>query len=203
MEYRVITIGRQFGSGGHEIGAKLAQVLDVPFYDMALIDLAADYGNIDSEQLKAADENRPGALLYTKFEDSNAKTGYHLPVQDAMYNLQSGAIRNLAEKEPCIIVGRCADYILKGRKDTISVFIYADMDYRTERICRIKNYSKKEAASLIKKTDKKRSYYYNYYTDQKWGDMSAYDLSLNSSKLGIDGCVEILAKLFKAESSAY
>ena len=197
MEYRILTIGRQYGSGGHEIGEQLAKACGISFYDTALIDLAADYGNIDSDQLKQADEKRPGSLLYTVFEGSNAKTGYHLPIQDAMYNLQSGVIRTLAEKEPCVIVGRCADYVLKGRTDTISVFIYADLEYRIDRICRRMNCSKKEATALIKKTDKNRSYYYNYYTDQKWGSMGAYDLSLNSSKLGIDGCVELLTKLLR------
>lgn len=197
MAYRIVTIGRQFGSGGHEIGERLAKVLGLSFYDTLLIDLAVDYGNVDSEQLKQADEKRPGSLIYSLFEASNAKTGYHLPVQDAMYNLQSGVIRSLAEKEPCIIVGRCADYILKGRKDTISVFIYADTEYRIDRICGRDKCSRKDAISRIKKTDKNRSYYYNYYTDQKWGDMGSYDLSLNSSKLGIDGCVEILSKLIK------
>lgn len=197
MGYRIITIGRQFGSGGHEIGEQLADKLGISFYDMALIELAADFGNVDASQLKKADEKRPGSLLYTLYEDSNAKTGYHLPVQDAMYNLQSGVIRDLAEKESCVLVGRCADYILKGRKDTISVFIYADMEYRTDRICLRNHCSKKEAVSLIKKTDKNRSYYYNYYTDQKWGSMGSYDLSLNSSKLGIDGCVDVLARLLE------
>lgn len=197
MAYRIITIGRQFGSGGHEIGKRLAETLDLPFYDNALIDLAVNYGKVSSEELKNADEKRPGSLLYTIFENSNAKTGYHLPVQDAMFNLQSEVIRNLAETESCIIVGRCAGYILKGRKDAISVFIHADMDYRVDRICSRQNCSKKDAINKIKKTDKNRSYYYNYYTDQKWGDIGSYDLSLNSSKLGIDGCVEILAKLLK------
>lgn len=197
MAYRIITIGRQFGSGGHEIGERLAENLNLPFYDNALIDIAVDYGNISSDELKNADEKRPGSLLYTIFENSNAKTGYHLPVQDAMYNLQSEVIRSLAEKESCIIVGRCAGYILKGRKDTISVFIHADMDYRIDRICSRQNCSRKDAINKIKKTDKNRSYYYNYYTDQKWGDIGSYDLSLNSSKLGIDGCVDILTKLLK------
>ncbi len=197
MAYRIITIGRQFGSGGHEIGKRLAESLDLPFYDNALIDLAVDYGKVSSEELKKADEKRPGSLLYTIFENSNAKTGYHLPVQDAMYNLQSEVIRNLAETESCIIVGRCAGYILKARKDAISVFIHADMEHRIERICSRQKCSKKEAINKIKKTDKNRSYYYNYYTDQKWGDIDSYDLSLNSSKLGIDGCVDILSKLLK------
>lgn len=195
MGYQILTIGRQFGSGGHEIGERLAKNFGISFYDTSLIDLAADYGNIDSSRLKQADEKRPGSLLYSIFNESNAKTGYHLPVQDAMYNLQSGVIRSLAEKESCIIVGRCADYVLKGRRDTISVFIYADLEYRINRICKRTDCSPKEAAALIKKTDKNRSYYYNYYTDQKWGNMSSYDLSLNSSKLGIEGCLEILSKL--------
>lgn len=195
MAYRIVTIGRQFGSGGREIGARLAEEIGIPFYDNQLIDMAVDYGDVPSEQLKQADEKRPGSLLYTIFDNANAKTGYHLPVQDAMYNLQSGVIRSLAEQESCVIVGRCADYVLKGRKDTISVFIYADIDYRVSRIMRQNSVSEKEALSKIRKVDKARSYYYNYYTDQNWSSMGSYDVSLNSSKLGIDGCIDILKKL--------
>lgn len=195
MSYRIVTIGRQFGSGGREIGERLAAEIGIPFYNNELIDMAVDYGNLDSEQLKKADEKRPGSLLYTIFENSNAKTGYHLPVQDAMYNLQSGVIRSLAEEESCVIVGRCADFVLKGRKDTISVFINADIEYRIGRIMRRDSISEKEALVKIKKMDKERSYYYNYYTDQKWGSMESYDVAINSSKLGIEGCVEILKKL--------
>lgn len=195
MGYRIITISRQFGSGGHEIGKKLADALNISFYDNSLIELAADYGNVDAEQIKHADEKRPGSLLYSIFEEANAKTGYHLPVQDAVYNLQSAAIRTLADKEPCVIVGRCADFVLKGRRDALSVFICADIEYRADRISLRDNCSEKDALSLIKKTDKKRADYYNYYTDQKWGSPDSYDIILNSSKFGIDECAELLKKI--------
>lgn len=196
MSYRIITISRQFGSGGHEIGEKLAKALGINFYDNTLIDLAIDYGQVNSDVLKSADEKRPSSLLYSIFEDSNEKTGYHLPVQDAMYNLQSGVIRSLSEKESCVIVGRCADYVLKGRRDTLSAFIIADLDARTKRIMTRDNLSEKSALAKVKKTDKARASYYQYYTSQSWSNPTSYDIVLNSSKLGIDSSVQLLRAMY-------
>lgn len=197
MKYRIITIERQFGSGGHEIGQKLAERLGISFYDNKLIDMAADYGEVNIQMLKNADEKRPGSLLYSLYEGANAKTGYHLPLQDAMYNLESGVIRTLAETEPCVIVGRCADFVLKSRPDTLKVFILADIDYRIARIMRSESATEKEAIGKIKKMDKNRGYYYNYYTDQRWSDPQYYDLTLNSSNLNLDLCVSMLASIYE------
>lgn len=198
MGNHVITIGRQFGSGGREIGKKLAAELGVECYDSCLIDMAAEYGEIDPAVLKRAEEKKASSLLYTVYHEmANEKTGYGLPLNDMLFNLQSEVIRQLAEKESCIIIGRCADYVLAGKKRVHSVFIYADMEMRIDRIMKKYEVSRKEAITMIKKKDKERSSYYNFFTDRKWGQKESYDITINSSSVGIDGAIQIMKELFK------
>ena len=198
MGNHIITIAREFGSGGREIGKKLAAELGIECYDSRLIEMAADYGEIDPAILKQAEEKKASSLLYTVYHEmANEKTGYGLPLNDMLFNLQSEVIRQLAEKESCIIIGRCADYVLSGRMHVHSVFIYADMEMRQDRIMKKYEVSKKEATAMIKKKDKERSSYYNFFTDRHWGKKESYDMTINSSSVGIDGAVQLLKELFK------
>lgn len=191
-ECRIITIGRQFGSGGHEIGERLAKETGMEFFDEHLVDMAMEYAGVKTEQLRHVDEKKPNTFLYKIVEQPNEKTGYMVPAQDAMFRLQFEVITKLAEEKSCIIVGRCADFVLRGRTDVLSAFVFADMDNRIKRIMERKKLEKKEAVSLIKKTDKQRKSYYNYYTDQKWGSREFYTMTLDSSVLGVEGCIKVL-----------
>lgn len=198
MGNHIITIGREFGSGGREIGKKLAKELGIECYDSRLIEMAAEYGEIDRSILEHAEEKKANSLLYTVYHEvANEKTGYGLPINDMLFNLQSEVIRQLAEKESCIIIGRCADYVLAGKKDVHSVFIHADMEMRVKRIMEKYEVSKREAAAMIKKKDKERSSYYNFFTSHSWGDKKYYDVFVNSSSIGINGTVQILKALYQ------
>lgn len=197
MAKHIITIGREFGSGGREIGKTLAKELGVECYDSRLIEMAAEYGEIDISIFRNVEEKKANSLLYTIHHDlANEKTGYGLPLNDMLFNLQSEVIRQLAERESCILIGRCADYILAGRKYVHSVFIHADMEARIKRIMQKYEVSQKEAVSMIKKKDKARSSYYNFFTNRRWGEKESYDLTINSSVLGIDQSIQVLKALF-------
>ena len=158
MANTIITIGRQFGSGGHEIGKLAAQKLGIECYDSRLIQLASEKSCIGMEHLKPVDEKRANPWLYTVPSDySNEMTGFGLPMNDMLFNVQSQIIRQLADKESCIIVGRCADSVLESYPNVISVFIRANHPERVKRIMERQNISAKEAETLIKKMDKDRS----------------------------------------------
>lgn len=193
----VITISRQFGSGGREIGKKLAQRLSVDFYDKELISLAAKESGIDPSVFEHIDEQATNSLLYSLSLGMYGfgQTGYtprdQISINDRLYLLQHEIIRKLADK-PCVIVGRCADYILKERKNCISIFIYADMDYRIKRAVDIRNVPKEKAENVIRKTDKTRANYYQFYTEQKWGVPDNYHLCLNSAKLSPEKAVDVI-----------
>lgn len=193
----IITIARQFGSGGREIGKALADKLSIPYYDKELISMAAKESGIDSEVFKHVDERATNSLLYSlsmglyNFGNSFSSMS-DLPVNDRLYILQHKIIKNLAEKESCVIVGRCADYVLKDRDDCVSIFIHANMDYRKERAIRIHNVDKNRCEQVINKTDKVRANYYNFYSGQKWGHAQNYNLCIDSSKLTTDQIVELI-----------
>ena len=199
----VITVARQFGSGGHEIGERVAELLGIPKYDKELIKVAAKNTDIHEDVLEKADETAASSLLYTLAIGANNLGAGHfnsqnLPVNDKLFILQSEAIREIAEKESALIIGRCADYILRNYENRLSVFIYADIDERKKRISE-KNptLSQGEILDLINKTDKKRASYYNFYTGGKWGKYDNYHLALDSGKLGIEGCAKIIAEAIK------
>ena len=193
----IITIGRQFGSGGREIGEALAKKLGIPFYDKELISLAAKESGMDAEVFNHVDERATNSLLYSlsmglySFGNSFSNNG-DLPVNDRLYILQHQIIKKLAEEGPCVIVGRCADYVLKDRDDTLSVFIHADMEYRKKRAIEIHGVAKNRAEQIVNKTDKVRANYYSFYSGQKWGYAQNYDLCLDSSKLSTDKIVKII-----------
>lgn len=193
----IITIGREFGSGGREIGMALAKKLNVKCYDKELLALAAQESGISEDLFKSHDEKPTNSFLYSLVMDTYSM-GYStssymdMPINQKVFMAQYEAIKNLADTESCVIVGRCADYALKNNPDCISVFIKADINDKIKRIMRVYNLSEDKAKDMIIKTNKKRSNYYNFYTNQKWADSRCYDLCIDSSELGIDGTIELI-----------
>ena len=191
----VITIGRQYGSGGREIGMKIAELLGISYYDDELISLAAKSSGINSETLSDVDEKATNSLLYTlamggSLFGGNAALAYEMPINDKLYLAQSEVIKELAQKEPCVIIGRCADYVLKEYPSAINIFIYADLEKRAVRVAKNRNIPEAKAKDIIIKTDKQRANYYNYYTSQKWGRIENYDLCIDSGRLSLDKAAE-------------
>lgn len=193
----VITISREFGSGGREIAMEVAKALGVKFYDKELISLAAKESGIDPALFERIDEQASNSLLYSLSMGllTMGQTGFsprdQISVNDQLYLLQHEIIKKLAE-EPCVIVGRCADYILRDRTNCINVFIHADLEYRTERAVRLHDIPEAKGEAIVRKTDKTRANYYQFYTENKWGVASNYHLSLNSAKLSKDKIVDII-----------
>lgn len=200
----VITIGREFGSGGREIGKKLADQFHIGFYDKELLDIAANESGISKELFESNDEKPVNSLLYslsmTPYSaDTITGTTEMIPINSKLFVAQFDAIRKLAQKESCVIVGRCADYVLRNIEDCYHVFIHAPMQSRIERIKQLYEMSSGEAKDLIIKTDKKRSAYYNSYSNFKWGQIGNHHLVIDSSVLGIDGSVELIKQFLKLQ----
>lgn len=193
----VITISRQNGSGGREIGRKLAEQLGIPFYDHALIERAAESSPIDKSFFENAELSGSNSLL----RHLSDGVSQNLSVDDRVFLHQSQIIRQLAAEGPCVIVGRCADYVLKDRKNVVKVFIYDNIDSRMHRIVHTYQEADEKALDHIQRTDKKREQYYNFYSGQKFGDATNYDICLDSSVIGIDKCVEILKDIYNSKSS--
>ena len=195
----VITIARQYGSGGREIGEKVAAALGIKHYDENLITLAAREGNLDETVASKADESAANSLLYTlalgsNFFGSAMNFGYKPPLNDKLFLLQSDVIRRAAEEGSCVIIGRCADYVLRDHPKRLSVFVYGDLPHRKQRVMeRHEGLTEAQAIDLINKTDRRRSSYYNFYTGNKWGKYDNYHLAVNSSLLGIDKTAEMIA----------
>lgn len=199
----IITISRQFGSGGREVGKKLAEALGIPFYDKELIEMAAKESGID-EELFEDEEYRTsrgfyllGAIGFTL--GSPITSISEMSLNDRLFLVQSETIENIANNGPCVIVGRCADYVLQEYPNTLSVFIHADMNERKERAIHSYEIDERNIEASISKIDKRRANYYNYYTDRKWGNAENYDIVLNSSKFGVDGCVKLLKHIIEQE----
>lgn len=198
----VITIDREFASGGREIARKLAEKLGVKMYDEELIGLIAKDSGLNEEVLQEVDETATNSFLYAL--SSGAFTGTSLinhgvdslPITDKAFITCAQIIKDIAERESCIIVGRCAESVLKGRENLLKVFVYSDMENRIDRICEFEGVSRDSAATTIKRSDKKRANYHNYYSDTRWGSRAAYDLCVNS-KLGIDVSVDIILTALK------
>lgn len=193
----IVTISREFGSGGREIGIELAKRLGVDFYDKQLISLAAKESGIDPALFERIDEHAANSLLYSlsmgmfNFGQTGFSPRDQISVNDQLYLLQHKIIKQLAEK-PCVIVGRCADYILRDKPNCINVFIHADIDYRMERAKKVHNIPENKVEAVVKKTDKTRSNYYQFYTEHKWGLASNYHLCINSAKMSEDRIVDVL-----------
>lgn len=193
----IITIGRQYGSGGHDIGKQLAEELNVPFYDKALLERAANDSGLCQEIFENHDEKPTNSFLYSLVMDTYS-LGYttssfsEMPLNHKIFLAQFDAIKNIAKEGPCVIVGRCADYALAEFPNVVNVFLHADLQDRIVRIARRHDLTDAKAKDLIIKTDKRRASYYNYYTSKKWGDAAGYDLSLNTATLGIDGTIHMI-----------
>lgn len=196
----IITIGRQFGSGGREIGHIVADKLGIKLYDKEMLDRAAKESGICQELFETHDEKPTNSLLYSLVMDTyslgySAGSYTDMPINHKIFLAQYDAIKKIADEGPCILVGRCADYALEGYPNVLRIFIHADLDARIRRIARIYDLTDAKAKELIQKTNKKRSSYYNYYTNKRWGDAESYDACLNSSLLGLDGTAEAILKL--------
>ena len=200
MGNKIYTIGREFGSGGKDVGEKLAERLGIKLYDKELLQQAAKESGFCEEIFENHDEKPTNSFLYSLVMDTYSMNGYSstpfldMPLNHKVFLAQFDTIKKIAEKESCVIVGRCADYALSDNPDCLNVFIHADLDFRTKMVCKRGNMTENKAREVIAKQDKQRASYYNYYTSKKWGDSSSYNLTLDSGKLGIDGCVEMILK---------
>lgn len=191
----IITISREYGSGGRIIGKKLAESLQIPFYDNELITIAAETSGISKEYFKDAELASVGNILFSLSAISpvaNNHEIYGLPLNEKIFLIQSKVIKQLAEKNSCVIVGRCADYILQDFPNCTNIFIHADIDDRVKRAVNDYKLPHKNAENVVLKTDKKRASYYSYFTNKKWGRAENYELVLSSSKISIDSAVEII-----------
>ncbi|MBD5542502.1 MAG: cytidylate kinase-like family protein [Lachnospiraceae bacterium] len=193
----IITIGRQFGSGGREIGAKLAEVLEVPFYDRDLLTRVAKESGFCEEMIQCHDERPTNSFLYNLVMDTysfgyNSAAMVDMPISQKVFLAQFDTIRKIATEGACIIVGRCADYALSEYDNCLNIFIHGNEKCRIERIMRKYDLPEQKARDMIIKKDKQRQSYYNYYSSKKWGRADSYDLTVNSSVLGIDGSVKLI-----------
>ena len=192
-EHVIITIGRQFGSGGHEIGRMLAQELGYTLYDKELLKLQAENSGIAEKVLETYDEKPTNSLLYSIVMDVYPSMNYvGSSLNQQIYQAQFDTIRNLRGTGNCVIVGRGADYILRDYEKLVSVFIHADLEVRAKRVAEYEKCSIEKARELVLRSDKKRASYYNFQTEKKWGYVSSYHLSLDTSEIGIDGCVNVI-----------
>jgi cytidylate kinase len=201
MEKYVITIARQYGSGGRTIGEMLADKLGIHFYDKELMKLASEDSGINERLFNTADEKVKQSVFSKMFKTEKAYTGEVISPEsggfisdDNLFNYQAKVVKELAERENCVIVGRCADYVLKDYDHVLSVFIHGPKDFCMQEAAKKINLTGKELERFIAKTDKERADYYKYYTGREWTDARNYDLCLDSSKLGFERCVdEIIA----------
>ena len=200
MANQIYTIGREFGSGGKYVGEELAKRLGIKLYDKDLLQKAAKESGFCEEIFQNHDEKPTSSFLYSLVMDTYSANGYStasfldMPLNHKVFLAQFETIKKIAENESCVIVGRCADYALADHPNCINVFIKASMDYRIKLVSKRSNLTESKAKDMIVKQDKQRASYYNYYTSKKWGNSKSYDLCLDSSKLGIDGCVDMILK---------
>ena len=195
MAKRIITISREFGSGGRFIGEEVAKKLGIAYYDKNIIGQIAEKSGLSPEYIQENAELSPKKGLFAYAFSGRDITGKS--VEDMVYEVQRNIILELAEKEPCVIIGRNADYILKDRDDVLNVFIHGNMPEKTQRIIRLYNVDEKKAVKMMADTDKRRMTNYNFYTEHKWGKASNYTLCLNSSQLGYDRCEKIIMECIK------
>lgn len=196
-----ITIGRQYGSGGKDIGERLGEILGFRVYDKELLFLAAQKNGINPDALRRVDEKATNSLLYTLAIGSSLygarNFGVDVPINDQLFITQTEIIKKIADEENCIFVGRCADYVLRNHPNRISFFVYADKESRIARIADELSISRDEASALITKTDKRRVNYYNFYTGRKWGKYDNYHFSIDSTLLGVEGTAQMIADIAK------
>lgn len=198
----VITIARQYGSGGHEVGERVARELNIPFYDKALIAMAAKQSGFSEEIFESADEKATNSLLYSMVMGSYGFGGRmaginEMPINDKLFIIQADIIKKAANKGPCVVIGRCADYILRDFKNCLKVFVHADKAARVERIVSKELCDEKKAPDFITKKDKQRANYYNFYSNNRWDDLSNYNLTVDTSLFTIDKAVELIVDAAK------
>lgn len=202
----IITIGRQFGSGGREIASIVSEKLGIPMYDKEMLAIAAKDSGICQELFESHDEKPSNSFLYSLVMDTysigySPNTYMDMPLNHKVFLAQFDAIRKIANEGSCILVGRCADYALESYENCLSVFIHASLDARIRRIARLYDLTDVKAKDMILKSDKKRTTYYNYYTNKKWGAAESYELCLDSSKLGIQGTADAIMTYIEIRST--
>lgn len=193
----VITISRQFGSGGHEVGERLARELGVPFYDKALIAMAAKQSGLSEEVFANADEKATSSLLYSMVMGSYSFGARvpginEMPINDKLFIIQSDIIKKAAAEGPCVVIGRCADYILREHENCLNVFIHANKEERVRRSIAKKDCEERKASDFVTKKDKQRANYYNFYSNKRWDDLQNYDITIDTSRFTIDQAVALL-----------
>ena len=203
MGHHVYTIGREFGSMGQVVGERLAERLGIKCYDKELLQQAAKESGFCEEIFENHDEKPTNSFLYSLVMDTYSAGNYaaapflDMPLNHKVFLAQFDAIKSLAEQESCVIVGRCADYALTNNPDCINIFIHADLDDRVKIISKRMDITENKAKDLVLKNDKQRASYYNYYTCKKWGDTRSYDITLNTSKISVDDCVDMIIEYRK------
>ena len=200
MSHKIISIGRQFGGGGSEIGELAAKTLGIPFYARALIEMASQEMGIDSFELERVDESAMSRFRLLRPDPSASihnVIGYGLPLNDSMHATQSALIQNLAKQGPCVFIGRCADVVLREQYDCVNVFICASKEERIARIAERYSIPQRQAAEAIRKVDRRRRYYYETYTDCDWGSIESHQALLNVSLLGRDRVVQIITDMYR------
>ena len=195
----IITIGRQAGSGGREIGEKLAKHFGIPFFDRELLSRAAKESGFCEEMIQMHDEKPTNSFLYNLVMDTysfgyNTSTFVDMPISHKVFLAQFDTVKKIADEGPCVIVGRCADYALSDYDNVLKLFIYGNDEDRCKRLMNRFKLEEKEATDLMNKTDKRRASDYNYYSSKKWGHAESYDLCINSSLLGIDKTVNLIVQ---------
>lgn len=200
MGHRIITISRQYGSGGRNVGLKIANRYNMEYFDKELLEEAAKKSGISKELFEMHDEKPTSSFLFSMVSDGyffgypSINSYGDMPISQKVFLAQFDTIKEIAKERSCVIVGRCADYALQGFDDVINVFVSANMETRLKNVMAETGHTREKAKDLILKTDKRRSGYYNYYTNKKWGAAESYDLCVNSSIIGVDGCVETVVK---------
>lgn len=195
--FPVITISRQYGSGGHEVGERLAKELGIPFYDKALIAMAAKQSGFSEDVFAQADERATSSLLYSMVM-GNYGFGARIPgvgempINDKLFIIQSDIIKNAAKEGPCVIIGRCADYILREFPNCLNVFVHADKAVRVKRIVDKGLCDAKKAPDFITKKDKQRANYYNFYSNKRWEDLGNYSLTIDTSKFTVEQAIDLI-----------
>ena len=204
----IITIGRQFGAGGHEIGEKVAQHFGIKCYDKELLSRAAKESGFCQEMIECHDERPTNSFLYNLVMDTysfgyNTSSFMDMPISHKVFLAQFDTIKKMADESFCVIVGRCADYALSDYKNCLNLFIYGDEESKIKRIMKKYDLTEQKARDMMVKKDKQRQSYYNYYSSKKWGRADSYDLCLNSSKFGVEGTVKLIIQAVEDFEACY
>ena len=203
MKPYVISISREYGSGGRLIGKKLSEILEVPFYDKELIAIAAKQSGMSEEVFAKADERASSSLLYSLVMGSYTSVANNMPINDKLFLLQADIIKEAAKKGPFVIVGRCADYVLRDEPNCLNLFLQAPKKIRMRRAVEEYGVEADKAADAVAKKDKQRGNYYNFYSNRKWGDMQNYDLILDTHTFGLQGSVDIILRALEEKEKTY